>query len=310
MKRKILCLDGGGIKGLFTAQFLAEIEEKLDLFIFEYFDMIVGTSTGGIIAAALALGIPARTICELYIRHAKEIFPTNNRFLSSLKRISGAKYENDALKGQLYHIFEDKTIGSCKTRLLIPSYNLTTGKVQVFKTAHSPDLYYDKCKKILDVLLSTTAAPTFLPPYNSENGTYIDGGIGAVNPSFIGIVEAVTRCSWDLNDIYLLSLGCMEPADNASTGREKMGFINVGKLISLFMTAESQYSDNIARILLGVERYIRINPIDPHNRISLDGTKSDVLTYLRQMGIQQAQEHIEQTRKMFFDRKSEPLVQY
>lgn len=88
-----------------------------------------------------------------------------------------------------------------------------------------------------------------------------------------------------------------------------MGFINIGKLISLFMTAESQYSDNIAHILLGTDRYLRINPIDPHSRISLDGTKSEILTYLRQMGIQLAQEHIEQARRMFFDEKIESLVQ-
>lgn len=192
MKRKILCLDGGGIKGLFTAQFLAEIEGKLGLSIVEYFDMIVGTSTGGIIAAALALGMPAKTICELYTCHAKEIFPPSNRLLRSLRRIAGAKFENNALKKRLFHVFGSKTIGSCKTRLLIPSYNLTTGKVQVFKTAHSPDLYYDKERRIIDILLSTTAAPTFLPTYNSETGTYIDGGIGATNPTFIGIVEAVT----------------------------------------------------------------------------------------------------------------------
>lgn len=310
MKRKILCLDGGGIKGLFTAQFLSEIEEKLHCSTFEFFDMIVGTSTGGIIASALSLGIPAKTICELYTHHAQEIFPQNKQFIRFFNRLNGTKYKNDELEKQLKQVFQDKTIESCKTRLLIPSYNLTTGKVRVFKTAHSSDLYFDKEEKILDVLLSTTAAPTFLPPYNLKTGTYIDGGIGAVNPSFIGIVEAVSRCGWKLSDVYLLSLGCMEPANNVPTGKEKMGISNVGKLVSLFMSAESQYSDNIARILLGTERYLRINPTDPHSRISLDGTEPDVLIYLQQMGKNQAQEHIEQTRRMFFDEKVEQLVQY
>ena len=309
MKRKILCLDGGGIKGLFTAQLLAEIEEKLDCSTYEYFDMIVGTSTGGIIAAALALDIPAKEICELYIQHAQKIFPQDKRIIRFFQQIGGAKFKNDELRKQLECVFKDKTIESCKTRLLIPSYNLTTGRVKVFKTAHSPDLYFDKSEKIVDVLLSTTAAPTFLPPYKSETGTYIDGGIGAVNPAFIGIVETVSRCGWDFEDTYMLSLGCMESAKDAPTGKEKMGFSNVAKLVSLFMSAESQYSDNIAHILLGGERYLRINSVDPRNRISLDGATPDTLTYLRQMGRDKAQVYINPIKNMFFDAKVEQLVQ-
>lgn len=310
MKKKILSLDGGGVKGLFSARFLAEIEGKLGCSVFEYFDIITGTSTGGIIAAGLALGIPAERICELYSCHAKEIFPTDKRFVRLLNQVTGAKFKNDSLKTQLLQVFENNTIGSCKTRLLIPSFNMTTGKVRVFKTAHSSDLYFDKNEKIVDVLLSTTAAPTFLPPYKSETGTYIDGGVGAVNPAFIGIVEAVSRCDWNLNDVYMLSLGCMESAKDTPSGKEKMGFRDVKKLVSLFMSAESQYSDNIAHILLGAQRYLRINPTDPHNRISLDGTEPEVLTYLQQMGKNQAQKYIDQIKKTFFDEKVEQLVQF
>lgn len=310
MKKKILSLDGGGIKGLFSAQFLAEIEEKLNCSVFEYFDMITGTSTGGIIAAGLSLGIPAKTVCELYTRHGKEIFPADRRLIRFFNRTVGAKYKNDSLKTTLCQAFGENTIGACKTRLLIPSFNLSTGKVKVFKTAHSPDLYFDKSQKIIDILLSTTAAPTFLPPYKSETGTYIDGGIGAVNPAFIGIVEAVSRCGWELSDVYMLSLGCMESAKDVPTGKEKMGFRDAGKLISLFMRAESQYSDNIAHILLGTDKYLRISPTDSHSRISLDGTKLEVMTYLQQMGKDQAQVNIDQVKKIFFDEKTEQFVQF
>lgn len=302
MKKKILSLDGGGIKGVFSARFLAEIEHKLGKSICDYFDMIVGTSTGGIIAAALAMGVPAQEIYKLYIDHAEEIFPKNRRFIRLINQIGGSKYKNSSLKKVLLQVFDNKTIESCKTRLLIPSYNLITGNVKIFKTAHSSDLYFDKSEKIVDVLLSTTAAPTFLPPYKSQTGVYIDGGIGANNPTFIGLVEGVSRCGWNLNDIYILSLGCMESINNVTTGKERMGFCDIAKLISAFMNAESQYSNNIANILLGGERYLRINPLDPCERVSLDGTKPEVLEYLSQIGLSQAQKYINQIHKIFFEK--------
>lgn len=301
MKRRILCIDGGGIKGMYPAQFLAEIEKKLNCKTYNYFDMIVGTSTGGIIAAALAMGISATTICQLYTKHAEEIFPQDKQIIRNLKRIIGSKYKNDALKKHLNKIFKNSTMSSCKTRLLIPSYNLTTGRIKVFKTPHANDLYFDKDERIVDVLLSTTAAPTYLPPYRTKTGTFIDGGIGANNPSFIGLVEAVSRCGWNIDDIFLLSLGCVETVENVTTGYEQMGFSNIAKIISLFMNAESQYSDNIAKILLGNKRYIRINSLNPDNRVSLDKTSVKSLNYLKQIGKSKAQENIHNVHQLFFD---------
>lgn len=308
MKKRILCLDGGGVKGLFSAQFLAEIEQLLNCRISDYFDIIAGTSTGAIIAAGLAVGIPASEICHLYIKHAAEIFPQDKRIYRLLKRFNGARYNNNALKECLSETFHDSTIGECKTRLLVPSYNLSTGKVQVFKTAHADDLYFDHTRKIVDVLLATTAAPTYLPPYKTATGTYIDGGIGANNPSVIAMTEAVSRCGWDKKDIYLLSLGCIQTADHSITGNEKMGFLDVSKLIDLFMDAEMQYNDNIIRILLNSNQYLRINPFDSSNRVSIDNSKRYALNYLQVMAKAQAQQYFELVQKMFFDIIKEPFI--
>lgn len=96
MVKKILSLDGGGIKGVFIASLLAEIEEKRNLKICDYFDLIAGTSTGGIIAAALALGMSARTVEKLYTTHAKDIFPQKS--WRGLFRIWGGKYSSKPLE--------------------------------------------------------------------------------------------------------------------------------------------------------------------------------------------------------------------
>lgn len=302
MKRKILCLDGGGVKGLFAAKILAEIESQIEYPICRYFDLISGTSTGAIISAGLALDIPASKICDLYVKHATKIFPQNNGIFRNMRRIYSSKYSNKALVAQLREIFQDATIGDCKTRLLIPSYNLSTGYTQVFKTSHSEDLEYDYKKKIVDVLLATTAAPTYLPPYQTPTGTYVDGGVGANNPSLLSLVEAISpRCEWSPKDIYLLSLGCTESLSSITTGKEKMGIWDIQKIMTMFMNAESQYSHNITQILLPKNQYLRINPVDRANQGALDKSTPDVLHYLQAMGIREAQIHSAKIKNMFFD---------
>lgn len=308
MKRKILCLDGGGIKGLFAATILSKIEELTGNSICRYFDMISGTSTGAIIAAGIAIGLPASQICDLYIKHAPQIFPQDKKLFRQLRQIFSSKYTNTALSFQLKEIFQDYTVGDCKTRLLIPSYNLSTGKVQVFKTSHADDLKCDYKLKLVDVLLDTTAAPTYLPPHRTPMGTYIDGGIGANNPSLLALAEAVSsRCQWPREDIYLLSLGCTESISGATTGREKMGAIDVLKIISTFMNAESQYSHNIVRILLPSDQYLRINPVDRGSQGSLDKSTPEILQYLQAMGSQEFQSNLAKMQRMFFDSFAEPF---
>lgn len=308
MKKKLLCLDGGGIKGLFAATILSEIEALTGSPIYRYFDMISGTSTGAIIAAGIALGIPASQICELYVKHAPQIFPQSKKLFRHLRQICSSKYNNTELSTQLKEIFQDFTVGDCKTRLLIPSYNLTTGKVQVFKTSHADDLKCDYKLKLVDVLLATTAAPTYFPPHRTPLGTYIDGGIGANNPSLLALAEAVSsRCRWPREDIYLLSLGCTESISSATTGREKMGGLDVLKIISAFMNAESQYSHNIVQILLSPEQYLRVNPVDLGNQGSIDKSSPEAIHYLQVMGKQQFQSNLEKMQSVFFDCFAEPF---
>jgi len=95
--RKVLCIDGGGIKGVFPTSFLATVEDSLGTPVAEYFDLIVGTSTGGIIALGLGLGMSAQEICDLYEKMGPEVFASRGRF----RRLSGAlfaKYSPEPLR--------------------------------------------------------------------------------------------------------------------------------------------------------------------------------------------------------------------
>lgn len=234
---RILSLDGGGIRGIFTAAFLSQLEERVDGDIGSYFDLIAGTSTGGIVACALAMGIPAARIEQLYMDTGASIFRrlhprrsrTNrllvyaaNRLLGRMgldwDMLMGPRYGDAALKHELAAVFAERDrIGFARTRLVIPAVDLTSGKTVVFKTAHLPEFDTDYKRSVVDVLLATTAAPTYFPPaVLGSNGAYADGGLWANNPCVVAFVEATRIAdycaatgtpSFARSDVHILSIG-------------------------------------------------------------------------------------------------------
>lgn len=315
MKRKILSIDGGGIKGVFAAQILSDIEEEYGIKLCDYFDIITGTSTGAIIASGLALGIAAKDILNLYLEKGKDIF--NGYSAKGPKRLIGlfkmgfnSKYDNKNLKKCLLEVFGEKRIGDCKTRLLIPTYNLHTGKVEIFKTAHNKNYIRDYKERIIDVLLSTTAAPTFLPAYSFSNrGRYIDGGVGANNPSYIAVVEALTSCKWNAEEVCVLSVGCTDDYVKFSNNKKVNG-IHVMDIISFFMRAEAQYSENISKLLLNNERerYIRINANISKNECALDNVTEQALQCLIQYAKNESKKYMVEVGRIFINEPKQEFV--
>ena len=157
---RILSLDGGGIKGTFTASVLATIEEMTEKNVAEHFDLIVGTSTGGIIAIALGLGLPAGKIRDLYVNDGPQIFHATG-VRGSLLWVLRAKYDSSRLRGALDQLFEDRLLGESATRLVIPSFDVASSDVHLFKTAHHPRFKRDYRWKAKDVAMATSAAPTY-----------------------------------------------------------------------------------------------------------------------------------------------------
>lgn len=198
---KILTIDGGGIKGLYSASILARIEEKTGKKIGDHFDMICGTSTGGLIALALTKGISAQEIADMYFHKGREIFPISEyqpiryiqrkwQFFKQL--LWRGKFSATPLKKILEHMFGETTMGEANNLLCIPSYNLITGIPRIFKYPHKEgDFFMDKDIKMVDVALATSAAPTYLPIHEHRNILYADGGLWANNPSLCGLLEAL-----------------------------------------------------------------------------------------------------------------------
>lgn len=196
---KILSIDGGGIKGLYSAVILAEFEKKYGK-VKDHFHLVCGTSTGGIIALALAAGIPAEKIVELYRDKGLLIFPHKNGIIRKFHQIKQlffkSKYTNTELKKALEDVFADKKIMDCKTMVLIPTVNITKGTPCVIKPDdHSADYGRDNKHLLVDVALATAAAPTYfpvqeIPTMPDSQDQFVDGGLWANNPSLLGIQEA------------------------------------------------------------------------------------------------------------------------
>jgi patatin-like phospholipase/acyl hydrolase len=166
MTFQILALSGGGYRGLFTSSILAKLEEQAKRPIGDCFDLITGTSIGGVIALSLGLGKSAESIRKMFLDHGEEIFTRGEpprRYLAKWKarwsQWRRPKYDGSVLREKIEEVVGKNTrLGDARTRLLIPSVNMTKGSVQMFKTAHHPNFMNDCKLSAADVAMATAAA--------------------------------------------------------------------------------------------------------------------------------------------------------
>jgi Patatin-like phospholipase len=300
--RRVLSIDGGGIKGVFPASFLASLEEALGgNHVANYFDLIVGTSTGGIIALGLGLGLSAREILNFYETYGPTIF-CGNRFLRFLRSLGISKYSNVQLKEALEDIFGERKLGESRKRLVIPSFNLETGEVHVWKTSHHPRFERDYKESVVGVALSTAAAPTYFPTHRSAAGTpLVDGGMWANNPIAVAVVESIGILGWSPDSLRVLSLGCTTTPLNIHWGRSySLGMVYWGlKIADVFMTAQSSSALGMAQLLVANrETIVRISPA-VGQRFGLDLVAE--IPSLRGLGDSEARKALPRLRPLFFD---------
>lgn len=266
----------------------------------DYFDLICGTSTGGIIALGLGLEISAAEILDFYIEHGPAIFPPeqSGRLRAWLRRIRKARYDPAPLHDALESVFEEKLLGHARTRLVVPSFNAQNGSVHIFKTAHAERLRQDYLCRAVDVALATSAAPTYLPVHETEDGKrFVDGGIWANNPVAIGVVEAIAVCGSAPADIDVLSVGTTSAARSISPRRGRGGLATwAPHFVEDVLRAQSLGALGMASVMLE-EAVLRVDEIVEAGRFSLDD--SGALTELRGLGENAARVHHEEVRKRF-----------
>ena len=289
---QILSLIGGGIRGAFVASLLYRMEQRLGRRIAESFDLIAGTSTGGIIAAGLASGMSAEEIYRFYRDHGEKIFaprppyrakgvfrfffPFANwvfrrRTGGSLDAAFRARFCPFALKDAFDIAYADRRMGEISfTRLIIPAVNLTLGEPYIFRSTHVPKGVHDRDLRISDVVIAATAAPTYFPHKQIGGHSYVDGGVWANDPSVLAIAESLRvkqveneagqgNRHLNIDDIHLLSIGTGRAQFSLAPPGADAGLLYWAPHVADVMgTSQTQGSHMPMTFILG-DRYRHLN---------------------------------------------------
>lgn len=281
---RILSLDGGGIKGLFTATLLERLQASYPALV-ERVDLIAGTSTGGILACGLAAGFSPRELGDLYRAHGAEIF--DDSWLDNLVDLGnavGAQYSQKNLERELVKRFGKRTLGELGKRVLIPAFDLDAaaegGRPRMWKPKffhNFPGSDSDRAETVVDVVLRTSAAPSYFPSWQG----YVDGGVVANNPSMVAVAQALDRRGGKrkLDELLVLSVGTGTEPKFIAGRKHDWGWGQCARpLMSLMIGGTMGVADFQCRQILA-ERYCRLDRI--FNRaVDLDDAREATLRYL------------------------------
>jgi len=289
---RILSLDGGGIRGLYTAVLLERLSEEVPGFL-DRVHLLGGTSTGGLIALGLASGLIPSELVTLYRDNAGVIF--DDSWLDNLKdlgRLCGAEYDYKNLKKVLKALLgATKKLKQLNKRIVVPTFDLDNeargGAVRTWKPKffhNFPGPTSDGNELVVDVAVRTSAAPTYFPSYQG----YIDGGVVANNPSMAALAQALDAKTGKqrLADVRLLSLGTGLNPTYIRGQRLDWGYAQWAKpLLTLMIDGMLGVADyQCARLLGG--RYHRLDPALPKPVGLNDWRKTnDLIKYAEQVDI-------------------------
>lgn len=305
---KILSLDGGGIKGLFGATILADVEKRKNKPISDMFDLICGTSTGGILALAIAMKVPMEDVCKFYQEHGPSIFSEDDKkhFLKkylyrinnwpSYRMLCKPKYQGDRLQNALISVFGSRKIGESNNLLCIPSFNITQWSPCVFKYDHTLPLTRDNNKSCVEIAMATAAAPTYFGTVTIGTDQHIDGGVWANNPTLCGILEAYDYFVGDnkeYQELSVLSIGCLSaPKGENADANQSRGFFNWGaKLFDAYSDGQSSFTDLFIKKLsphwnINYQRIDYSKQSKEHiNCLSMDNASISSLKLLKSCGL-------------------------
>ena len=266
---RILAIDGGGARGIFPAYVLARLEKEHGRSLADMFDIIIGTSTGGIIAAAAATKVPLEKVVALYESRAEEIFA---RKLWAMRGYARSKYRSEPLRALLDEIFQDQTMGAAKTRLILPATDISNGNVFVIKSPYLASFVRDKDIRLVDAVMASCAAPSYFDPVKVHEYLLADGGLWANNPSFVAYTEAIGKLQIAPAEVRILSIGTGTGHQFYDIGNQPTSWGLVSgwglRLIDTFLNLQSRTSSNASMLLLG-DKYMRVS-FDETGPLALD----------------------------------------
>ena len=272
---RILSLSGGGMKGSFSAAVLAAIEKVHGCHIVEYFDLVAGTSTGGLIALGLGAGADARKLLDFYRDKGAEVFPQGTVISRYLRWILKVKYEATGLETALSEIVGKKRLKDSCCRLLVPSFSADDGQMRYFTTPHDKLCQFDGDVSMLDVARATSAAPSYFPPaevrHGCSVGRYLDGGVGANMPMLIAVIHAIHYLGVDPAQIDVLSIGTTTTAKGyIHIPKSLKGWMTNGKIVELYSNAQESFMRSGMDMILCPDQFLHIDSFANEGDFSID----------------------------------------
>lgn len=308
----VLSIDGGGVRGYIPALILAEIEKLTGKAIGELFDLVVGTSTGGIIAVGLSAGIPARALAEFYPKYGarifgdrdvpewqRRLFGSGTSFVDKLggaartvgapvggnKHFGGnARHRADGIDGVLLEVLGDTRLSQASMDVALTTFDRLSNVPVVFSRRDA------QARPSRDLLLrtaarATSAAPTYFPPCNMEwagtSRSFVDGGVWANNPAGVAIAESLAITNergLSGRSVFLVSIGTGVGSSGATFSDTASWIGAAGDLMRLATSVGA--GELLARRSLPASQYVRLQVHDDRIAGAMDNASSQRLSLL------------------------------
>lgn len=233
MKKRVLCLSGGGAKGMLTCTMLKNFQKKIGVPLHEFFDIIIGTSTGAIIGSMLSAGIDIEKIDKMYQENIKKIFTNQNPWYLPWRRVTRPKYDREVVVRAMKQCLDEVGIskyGELKTKFICSSVNVCTKENTFFKS--TSEKYKDRL--ITDIVKYSFSAPIYFGIVRDdyENTFRGDGGLGTTNfPMIQGLMEAMSE---NPSEIEVYSFGTGYSNDDVSF-EEVKSWGNIDEVFKLYL---------------------------------------------------------------------------
>lgn len=280
-KIRVLALDGGGVRGIITLEVLAWLENETGLPLSRMFDLVVGTSTGGLIALGVARSaLPqARNIANTYTGMCPYIFRrSTTQKIKSLAQLNGPKYNNSALYDCAIRILGGGSkMSNVECPAMVTTYDIAARAPKFYTTWDTPDVL------MVDAAMSTSAAPTYFEPWHNN----VDGGVCDNNPALSGVIEACRKFDCTVRDVVCVSIGTgsdMKAYDGAQAA--SWGLLSwADPLVSIFTDGTSELHAYHLKRLMRDQDVLRIQgPVDGE-LAGMDNASPNNLAALHEYGV-------------------------
>lgn len=323
MTFQVLSLSGGGFLGLYGLTVLAEFEKETGRPIARSFDLIAGTSVGGIIALGLAAEVPAADLKALFESHGTRIFSTRHaprglleKIVDVLRGLFSPKYKAEGLRSALEAMLGDRCLRDLKHRVIVPAINLSKGRPQIFKTPHHPTFRLDLALRAVDVAMATAAAPTYFPLAQIGDQLFADGGLYANSPDELALHEAEHFLKIPRADIRMLSIGTTT-AEFSFSHRAGLNFGLLKwalgqRLVQVILSSQQRHTDYMLKHKLG-DAYIRIDELQSREQqcdLGLDTANDSAQRTIRSIAQGSVQRFISDDRLRSLLAHAAPAVEW